>query len=68
MESNKNNQQLIKEAQLKDWTGFKQQKPLIDFLIENNIPFARGKGGEIITTINQIDTTLSGKKKEEWDW
>ena len=62
------NQQLIKEDQLKDWTGFKQQKLLIDFLIENNIPFFRGKGGEVITTIQQIDSTMGAKKNESWEW
>ncbi|WP_062266970.1 hypothetical protein [Endozoicomonas arenosclerae] len=62
------NVQLIGEDQLKAWTGHKQQKNLLDFLISNNIPFARGKGGEVITTINQIDSALGSKKNEEWDW
>jgi hypothetical protein len=46
---------LIHEAALLEWTGFRQRSRLERWLVEKNIPYDKGRGGAILTTLAAIN-------------
>ena len=51
--------QLLTEAELKEWTSYKHQGDLEKFLQEHRIPYFRGKGGKLLTTLGLIENSQS---------
>ncbi len=49
---------------LKEYTGFEQEARVISWLDDNGIKWRKGKGGQPLTTLTQIDASLN----EENDW
>lgn len=49
---------LINCGNLKDWLGYKQQADVERWLTEHGIRFWRGRGGEPVTTLEEIDRRL----------
>ena len=54
---------LINAQQLKEWTGFDQEKRIIAWLNEHHIAWWAGKGGQPCTTEAQINASLGGEPK-----
>lgn len=52
---------LLSEADLKEWTGYRQRGALESRLRELKIPYAHGAGGKIITTLDAVTAALAGK-------
>lgn len=59
---------LISEAQLKSWTQFSQTAALMDFLKHNGIAYFRGRGGSVITTVEEVNAALSNDRQKKIDW
>ena len=55
----KENEQLITEEELFDWTDYKSRGSLISWLQKNNIAFHTGKGGRVCTTLAAINKSGS---------
>ena len=55
-----NNDTLVTEGDLKDWSGYKTRKKLAAWLRENDIHYYLGKGGRICTT-----TDFIGRERQE---
>lgn len=51
---------LLKEDDLADWTGHRQRTKLESWLRDRRIPYLYGKGGQIITTMAAINSSLLG--------
>lgn len=49
---------LIDEDALREWTGFHQSQRLMRWLVDNGIPFLRGRDGRVITTQGAVDAVL----------
>ena len=55
---------LIKEADLMEWLGYSRRGDLETFLVSHKMPFAYGRGGRIVTTIDAINQPLIGRQTE----
>ncbi len=49
---------------LKEWTGFDQRARVIRWLDENGIKWHKGKGGQPLTTLTQIDASFENRHEE----
>ncbi len=54
--------ELLSQPELMEWSGFKQRTGLIQWLLDNRIPFFYGKGGTIVTTVSAINSPLIGQE------
>lgn len=49
---------LIDIEQLKLWSGYKRGNEIVNFLIENRIPYWQGKDGQPMTTLEAVNNKL----------
>lgn len=56
------NPSLLTEPELMAWLGYKRRLELQTALRELGIPYALGKGGTIISTVQAVNTALLGER------
>jgi len=56
---------LVNSEQLKAWCGYERRADIERWLRENRIPWRRGKGGEICTTVDAINESLKDNQRRE---
>lgn len=53
---------LLKTEQIAQWCGYTRKADIEKWLRDNAIPWRRGKGGEICTTLDAINESLKGRE------